>query len=52
MLLTTATVAKEFGVTTQTVRRWIAEGKMKAVQTPGAHFRVSLAEVERFKEVR
>jgi len=40
MLLTTTRVAQLEGVTTQTVRRWLSQGKLKATRTRGGHFRI------------
>ena len=47
-LLTTAEVARHFGVTTKTVRRWVAEGKLAAARTLGGHrrFLPSVVKVE------
>ncbi len=40
MLLTTTKVAQLEGVTTQTIRRWLALGKLKGIRTRGGHFRI------------
>jgi len=40
MLLSTTKVAKLEGVTTQTVRRWLSEGKYQGIRTKGGHFRI------------
>ncbi|MCP4113466.1 MAG: recombinase family protein [Desulfobacteraceae bacterium] len=40
MLLSTTRVAQLEGVTTQTVRRWLSQGKLKATRTRGGHFRI------------
>ncbi len=40
MLLTTTKVAQLEGVTTQTIRRWLSQGKLKGVRTRGGHFRI------------
>lgn len=41
MLLSTTKVAQLEGVTTQTVRRWLAQEKLKATRTMGGHFRIN-----------
>ena len=38
-LLTTAEVARHYGVTTKTVRQWVAAGKLQAARTLGGHRR-------------
>ena len=38
-LLTTAEVARHYGVTPKTIRRWVAEGKLAAARTLGGHRR-------------
>lgn len=40
-------VARIFGVTVATVRRWEREGKIDAVRTPGGQRRFDRAEIER-----
>jgi excisionase family DNA binding protein len=43
-----AHVARRMSVSDQTVRNWIAEGKIAgAIRTPGGHWRVPLSEVRR-----
>lgn len=46
--LLTMKEAKEYlGVTTKTIQRWDAEGKIEIVRTPGGRRRIPLSEVER-----
>lgn len=40
-------VARFFGVTVATVRRWEREGKISAQRTPGGQRRFNRAEIER-----
>lgn len=40
-------VARLFGVTVATVRRWEREGKISAQRTPGGQRRFNRAEIER-----
>ena len=40
-------VARIFGVTVATVRRWEREGKISAQRTPGGQRRFNRAEIER-----
>jgi excisionase family DNA binding protein len=44
-LLTVSEVARMFRVDSNTVRRWIAEGLLKAFRTPGGHYRIPADEV-------
>ena len=46
-LLSTGEVARLFGVSPSTVTRWAREGILKAVRTPGGHFRFREAEARR-----
>jgi excisionase family DNA binding protein len=46
-LLSTGQVARLFGVSTSTVTRWAREGILKAVRTPGGHFRFREADARR-----
>jgi excisionase family DNA binding protein len=46
-LVSPCVAARTLGVSTSTVRRWIAEGRLAASRTPGGHRRVSLAELRR-----
>jgi excisionase family DNA binding protein len=46
-LVSPCVAARTLGVSTSTVRRWIAEGRLTASRTPGGHRRVSLAELRR-----
>lgn len=50
MIYTTGTAAKELGVRSETVRRWINSGKLKSFVTPGGHRRISADEIERLKQ--
>lgn len=46
-LITTSQVSSRFGVTSQSVRRWVAEGKVTpAITTPGGHYRFRVADIE------
>lgn len=47
-LLTTAQVADQFKVNERTVGRWVREGRLKGVRTPGGTIRVRQSEVDRF----
>lgn len=48
-LLKPASVARMVGVTTQTLRTWHKEGKLKVVLTVGGHIRVRASEVARLQ---
>lgn len=48
-LLKPASVASMLGVTTQTLRTWHKEGKLKVVLTAGGHIRVRASEVARLQ---
>lgn len=45
-LLTTSQAAREFTVSQETVRRWIASGQLRAVTLPSGHHRVRRIDVE------
>jgi len=47
--LTTGDVAREFGVTPASVKKWIGQEKLRALRTPGRHYRISVEEFERFR---
>jgi excisionase family DNA binding protein len=47
--LTTGDVAREFGVTPASVKKWIGQEKLRALRTPGQHYRISVEEFERFR---
>jgi excisionase family DNA binding protein len=53
-LYTTAAVGRIFGVTSETVRAWIQQGKLPAVRTPGkrGHLRVRYNDLKAFAEAR
>lgn len=38
-MYTTSEVAKLFRVDPKSVKRWVAVGKLKAIKTPGGHYR-------------
>jgi len=40
MLISTTRLARIKGVTTETIRRWVREGKYAAERTEGGHLRV------------
>ena len=45
--ITTSQVADKFGVLPSTVRKWVAEGKLRAaVTTPGGHYRFNPADID------
>ena len=39
-MLSTGEVGKKLGVSTQTVVNWIESGKLKAINSPGGHYRI------------
>jgi excisionase family DNA binding protein len=41
-------IANHFGVTLSTVRRWVKEGILPAIQTPGGHSRIMVKEFQQF----
>jgi excisionase family DNA binding protein len=46
-MLTTEEVAEVFRMSTQSILRWRAEGRIAAIRTPGGHYRYRQAEVNR-----
>lgn len=46
-MYTTGEVARLLGVDYVTVARWARDGKIKAVRTPGGHWRIPESEVKR-----
>ena len=46
-LLSRAEVARLFGVSVSTVSRWARQGLLKAVRTPGGHYRFRADEMRR-----
>ncbi len=49
-LVRPSVLAKAWGVHTRTVTGWLRSGKLRAVQTPGAHYRVRTEDVIAFCE--
>ena len=49
-LMTTPDVARLLGVTDTTVKRWVAQGRLQCVTTPGGHRRFERGEIERFRQ--
>lgn len=47
--LTTGDVAKECGVSSASVKKWIGQAKLHALRTPGRHFRIPVEEFQRFR---
>jgi excisionase family DNA binding protein len=45
-ILTTAEVAAIFRVDAKTVGRWVAEGRLSAIRTPGGQYRFARHEIE------
>lgn len=46
-LLTTGKVAGALGVTINTVKNWVAAGRITAVRLPSGHYRIPRSELER-----
>jgi excisionase family DNA binding protein len=49
-LYTTTEVAEIFKVSAKTVKRWVANGELKAIKTPGGHYRFTEAAVNKLKK--
>lgn len=47
-LLTPSEAARLFGVNVRTINRYVQQGRLHALHTPGGHSRFLLAELERF----
>ena len=47
--LTTGDVVKECGVSPASVKKWIGQAKLRALRTPGRHFRIPVEEFQRFR---
>lgn len=47
--LTTGEVAGAYGVSIPTVKRWIRDGRLRAIKTSGGHFHISRREFLRFR---
>ena len=47
--LTTGDAAKACGVSLVAVKKWIRQGKLRAIRTPGGHFRIPADEFEQFR---
>jgi excisionase family DNA binding protein len=45
-LLTTRQVARRFGVDRSTVNRWVKQGRIPAINTPGGQCRYRQADIE------
>lgn len=48
-LFTTGYVAAACQVSLVAVKKWITQGKLRAIRTPGGHYRIAAAEFERFR---
>ena len=48
MLLSPREAALRLGITYPTIKQWIYRGKLKAVKTPGGHYRIPEAELDQF----
>ncbi|HUF94236.1 MAG TPA: response regulator [Candidatus Limnocylindria bacterium] len=46
---TTGYVAAACQVSVVAVKKWIVQGKLKAIRTPGGHYRIAADELERFR---
>jgi molybdopterin-binding protein len=49
-LLTAREAAQKLGVSYPTIKKWILEGRIKTIKTPGGHHRVSLASLKPYLE--
>ncbi|HLH36959.1 MAG TPA: helix-turn-helix transcriptional regulator [Alloacidobacterium sp.] len=47
-LLTPREAAMRLGISYPTIKQWLYRGKIKAVKTPGGHYRISEAELDAF----
>lgn len=45
--VTTGEAGRACGVTAGAVKKWIRQGKLRAIRTPGGHFRIPIEEMER-----
>ena len=48
-LVTTGYVAAACQVSLVAVKKWITQGKLRAIRTPGGHYRIAADELERFR---
>jgi excisionase family DNA binding protein len=48
--LTTGKVGEMLEVSPAAIKKWIQQGKLSAFRTPGGHFRILAAELERFQK--
>jgi excisionase family DNA binding protein len=49
-LLKVTDAARALRVSSETVRRWVREGRIRAVQTPSGHLRISQDEIDRVRK--
>jgi len=49
--MTTPEAARLLSVGATTIKRWVAEDRLKCVTTPGGHRRFARAEIERYQQV-
>lgn len=47
-MITPRQAALRLGISYPTIKQWIYNGKLKAAQTPGGHYRIPEAELDRF----
>ena len=47
-LLTPRQAALRLGISSPTIKQWIYHGKLKTAKTPGGHYRIPDAELDRF----
>lgn len=47
-LLTPRAAAEKLGISYPTIKQWLYRGKIRAVKTPGGHYRIPAAEVQSF----
>lgn len=51
-LIDAAVLARQFNVTTATVRNWIAAGRVRAIQTPSGRWKITPDEYDRLKAIK
>lgn len=50
-LLTPRAAAERLGISYPTIKQWLYRGKLRAVKTPGGHFRIHEREIQSFLQI-